>query len=79
MWELWTTSIDGASLDFLTAFKDTVLQLGTHQHFAPMMYTYNGSQYGCDVKQTGSDMCGNLCTNGGLYCAGSRRKPGRGH
>mmetsp|Transcript_4710 Transcript_4710/g.11755 ORF Transcript_4710/g.11755 Transcript_4710/m.11755 type:complete len:531 (-) Transcript_4710:44-1636(-) len=68
-WELWTTSIDGASLDFLTAFKDTVLQLGTHQHFAPMMYTYNGSQYGCDVKQTGSDMCGNLCTNGGLYCA----------
>ena len=48
--------------NFLTAFKDTVLQLGTHQHFAPMMYTYNGSQYGCDVKQTGSDN-GNLCTN----------------
>lgn len=68
-WELWTTSIDGASLDFLTAFKDTVLQLGTHQHFAPMMYTYNGSQYGCDTKQSGADMCGNLCTNDGLYCA----------
>ncbi|KAH8087696.1 hypothetical protein JL720_7016 [Aureococcus anophagefferens] len=69
-WELWTTSIDEASLDFLRDFKATVLALGTKQLFTPHFYTYNGSHYGCDLKLASDDeLCGNLCTNGGRYCA----------
>ena len=61
-WELWTTSIDEASLDFLRDFKDTVLALGTKQLFTPHFYTYNGSHYGCDLKLASDDeLCGNLC------------------
>ena len=78
-WELWTTSIDEASLRFFADFKETVLALGTHQQFTPHFYTYNGSHYGCDIHvdvddaEQGDDdaksLCGNLCTNGGRYCA----------
>jgi len=70
-WELWTTSVDTASLDFLADVKDTVLALGQSQYFTPRMYTYNGSYYGCDSKAPvgGADLCGSLCTNGGKYCA----------
>ena len=41
-WELWTTAIDEASLEFLNDFKTTALALGTHQEFTPHYYTYNG-------------------------------------
>lgn len=73
-WELWTTAIDEASLDFLNDFKGTALALGAKQRFTPHFYTYNGSSYGCDREDPdadpeGDDACGNLCTNGGRYCA----------
>ena len=70
-WELWTTAIDASSLDFLSAFRDTVVALGTRQQFTPMMYTYNGSEYGCDLDSGAEslNLCGNLCTNDGKYCA----------
>ena len=54
-WELWTTSIDESSMDFLTDFKSTALALGLHQEFTPHFYTYNGTAYGCTLEDA------NLC------------------
>ncbi|KAJ1451971.1 hypothetical protein M885DRAFT_528392 [Pelagophyceae sp. CCMP2097] len=66
-WELWTTAIDESGNFFLQDFKPTVLALGRHQEFTPHFYTFNGTDYGCDYGPQNN--CGNLCTNGGRYCA----------
>ena len=63
-------TIGGGALDggaFLTAFKDTVLQLGTHQHFADDVRPT--ARYGCDVKQTGSDVAATCARRRAVLCA----------
>lgn len=64
-WELWMTSVDQSSMDFLLDFNATVFALGQHQYFTPHFYTWNGTAYGCP----NSDRCGTLCSNQGRYCA----------
>jgi len=64
-WSLWTTSVDEVATVFVESFKETAVALGSHQLFSPHFYTYNGSDYGCRK----ANECGNLCTNGGRYCA----------
>lgn len=64
-WELWSTSTDDTSLDFLNDFKATAFSLGKDQFFTPHFYTWNGTAYNC--RSTSN--CGTLCTNGGRYCA----------
>jgi len=66
-YQLWTTPTDFVSRDFLSSFRDAAVALGKRAYFTPHMYLYDGVKSGCDVN--GEDMCYNLCTNAGRYCA----------
>jgi len=67
-YELWTTPMDIASIDFLLEFKDTAQALNGHAQFTPRIYIYDGIKSGCRGVD-GENMCYNLCTNTGRYCA----------
>jgi hypothetical protein len=66
-YELWTTPADRVSREFFGEFSTLVDALGKSAFFTPHMYIYNGTKSGCTLN--GSDVCGNLCTNSGRYCA----------
>mmetsp|Transcript_16742 Transcript_16742/g.23269 ORF Transcript_16742/g.23269 Transcript_16742/m.23269 type:complete len:513 (+) Transcript_16742:62-1600(+) len=67
-YELWTTPTDMISREFQRQFKDAAVALGKHAYFTPHMYIYDGVMSGCRMSD-GTDLCYNLCTNDGRYCA----------
>lgn len=67
-YEVWTTPTDIISREFQTQFKDAATALGKHAYFTPHMYIYDGVMSGCRMTD-GTDLCYNLCTNDGRYCA----------
>merc|ERR1712032_1333831 len=54
--------------EFQREFKAAAVGLDSHAYFTPHMYIYDGVMSGCRA-QDGSNMCYNLCTNDGRYCA----------
>jgi hypothetical protein len=54
---------------FLTEFRDVVLALGGSVVFTPHSYIYDGIAANCYHGGTGENVCYNLCTNNGRYCA----------
>mmetsp|Transcript_907 Transcript_907/g.1126 ORF Transcript_907/g.1126 Transcript_907/m.1126 type:complete len:527 (+) Transcript_907:237-1817(+) len=67
-YDLWTVPTDVVSRDFLKKFKDAAIALGDHAYFTPHMYIYDGVRSHCQGND-GENMCYNLCTNNGRYCA----------
>jgi hypothetical protein len=67
-YDLWTVPTDVVSRDFLTNFRDVAVALGKSAYFTPHMYIYDGLRSHCQGND-GQNMCFNLCTNNGRYCA----------
>jgi len=67
-YEFWTTPTDLVAKDFQKQFKDAAIALGSRAFFTPHMYIYDGIKSGCQGAD-GENMCYNLCTNNGRYCA----------
>jgi len=67
-YDLWTVPTDVVSREFLKNFKDAAIALGEHAYFTPHMYIYDGVRSHCQGND-GENMCYNLCTNNGRYCA----------
>ena len=67
-YDLWTTPSDPISKDFQRKFKALAVALGDHAYFTPHMYIYDGIKSNCQGFD-GENMCFNLCTNNGRYCA----------
>lgn len=67
-YDLWTTPSDPVSKDFQKGFKAVAEALGSHAYFTPHMYIYDGIKSNCQGFD-GENMCFNLCTNNGRYCA----------
>jgi len=67
-YELWSTPTDLVSRQFQRQFKEAAVALGSHAHFTPHMYIYDGLKSGCQGID-GTNQCYNLCTNNGRYCA----------
>jgi hypothetical protein len=67
-YDLWTVPTDVVSRDFLKGFKDVAVALGKSAYFTPHMYIYDGIRSHCQGND-GQNMCYNLCTNNGRYCA----------
>ena len=67
-YDLWTVPTDVVSRDFLKNFKDAAISLGKSAYFTPPMYVYDGVKSHCQGND-GENMCYNLCTNNGRYCA----------
>ena len=66
-YELWTTPADQVSEEFQMDFKEAAISMGEKAVFTPHMYFYDGYKSGC--VSGGENMCYNLCTNNGRYCA----------
>ena len=67
-YDLWTTPSDIVSRDFQSEFRDVAMSLGERAYFTPHMYVYDGVKSHCQGAD-GENMCFNLCTNNGRYCA----------
>jgi hypothetical protein len=67
-YQLWTTPKDPVSVPLLKSFREVAQALGEHAQFTPHMYIYDGVFAGC-MDDEGDDVCYNLCTNNGRYCA----------
>jgi hypothetical protein len=67
-YDLWTVPTDVVSRDFLYSFKNAAIKLGKSAYFTPHMYIYDGIRSHCQSSE-GNNMCYNLCTNNGRYCA----------
>jgi len=67
-YDLWSVPSDVVSKDFLSSFKDVAVRLGDKAQFTPHNYIYDGVRSHC-VGNNGENMCYNLCTNNGRYCA----------
>lgn len=67
-YDLWTTPSDPVSKDFQKGFKSVAQALGDSAYFTPHMYIYDGIKSNCQGFD-GENMCFNLCTNNGRYCA----------
>lgn len=67
-YDLWTTPSDPVSKDFQQKFKPVAEALGDRAYFTPHMYIYDGIKSNCQGFD-GENMCFNLCTNNGRYCA----------
>jgi hypothetical protein len=67
-WDLWTSPTDYVSSQFKLEFKEAAVALGASATFTPHMYIYDGIAAGCRSDE-GFNMCFNLCTNNGRYCA----------
>uniref|UniRef100_A0A7S2S2U1 PA domain-containing protein n=1 Tax=Eucampia antarctica TaxID=49252 RepID=A0A7S2S2U1_9STRA len=69
-YELWTTPTDTISEEFQLDFKEAALALGGTSSFTPHMFIYDGYISGCfSGSGGGENVCDNLCTNNGRYCA----------
>lgn len=67
-YEIWSSPVDSASVQFKTEWKDAVLALASRASFTPQMYIYDGLEANCRNEE-GESVCYNLCTNEGRYCA----------
>lgn len=67
-YDLWTTPSDPVSKDFQKKFAPVAQALGDRAYFTPHMYIYDGIKSNCQGFD-GENMCFNLCTNNGRYCA----------
>jgi len=67
-YDLWTTPSDPVAKEFQKKFKPVAQALGDRAYFTPHMYIYDGLKSNCQGFD-GENMCFNLCTNSGRYCA----------
>jgi hypothetical protein len=67
-YELWTVPSDVVSKPFLQQFRPIAEKLGDRAYFTPHMYIYDGIRTHCHGDD-GENLCNNLCTNQGRYCA----------
>lgn len=67
-YDLWTTPTERISEEFQVDFKSAALAMGDKSKFTPHMFLYDGFSSGC-VSLQGENLCYNLCTNNGRYCA----------
>ena len=66
-YELWTAPRDVVSRNMIMSFQDAAMALGNDAFFTPHEFVMDGEKAGC--QQNGQDVCFNLCTNEGKYCA----------
>jgi hypothetical protein len=64
-YDLWTFPSDPGSRDVVQRFRPLTHALGEHAFFTPHMLIYDGKTFGCRYYE----VCGNMCTNHGRYCA----------
>lgn len=67
-YDLWSVPTDVVSREFLSSFKNAAVALGKNAYFTPHQYIYDGIRSHCQGND-GQNMCYNLCTNNGRYCA----------
>lgn len=67
-YELWTVPSEDVSKPFQKEWKDIAVSLGDHSKFTPHQYIYDGVKSRCHGAD-GKNLCLNLCTNYGRYCA----------
>jgi hypothetical protein len=67
-YELWTVPSEEVSKDFQKQWKDIAKVFGSHSYFTPHQYIYDGEKSRCHTSE-GKNLCLNLCTNNGRYCA----------
>ena len=67
-YEIWTTPKQYINQEFFPNFKDAAIALDERAYFTPHMYIYDGVKSGCR-DNSGENLCYNLCTNNGRYCA----------
>lgn len=67
-YELWTVPSDTISKDFQKKWKNIAVKMGNKLYFTPRQYIYDGIKSRCQTSD-GTNMCFNLCTNNGRYCA----------
>ena len=67
-YDLWTVPTDALSKTFMQNFRPLANALGSHAHFTPHMYIYDGERTGC-IGNDGANFCYTICTNNGRYCA----------
>lgn len=67
-YSLWTTPTEAVSRDFERQFEHAAIALGKKAYFTPHMYIYDGIKSNCQGAD-GENVCYNLCTNNGRYCA----------
>lgn len=67
-YELWTVPSEEVSKSFQMDWKDIAQKLGDHSSFTPHQYIYDGVKSRCHGAD-GRNLCLNLCTNNGRYCA----------
>ena len=68
-WDIWTHPLDYAATSFKLEFKETAVALAGRAAMTPHEYFYDGLESGCINEETNENMCGNMCTNHGRYCA----------
>jgi len=67
-YELWTIPAEHVSKDFQKDWKHIAPKFEDHIYFTPRQYIYDGVKAQCGIPN-GENLCGNLCTNNGKYCA----------
>lgn len=67
-YELWTVPSEGISKTFQVDWKDIAKALKGKARFTPHQYIYDGVKNRCHGSD-GKNLCLNLCTNNGRYCA----------
>eukprot|EP00584_Thalassiosira_punctigera_P006094 CAMPEP_0172543042 /NCGR_PEP_ID=MMETSP1067-20121228/13528_1 /TAXON_ID=265564 ORGANISM="Thalassiosira punctigera, Strain Tpunct2005C2" /NCGR_SAMPLE_ID=MMETSP1067 /ASSEMBLY_ACC=CAM_ASM_000444 /LENGTH=1502 /DNA_ID=CAMNT_0013329371 /DNA_START=170 /DNA_END=4676 /DNA_ORIENTATION=- len=68
-YELWMSITDEVSKAFLETLKQSAINLKGHAYFTPRLFIFDGIRSGCVDGYSGENMCYNLCTNNGRYCA----------
>jgi len=66
-YEVWSSPGDMVNNDFFKEWKPIASKLGSSAVFTPRHYIINGKAL-C-VDDTGTDLCIDMCTNNGKYCA----------
>jgi len=67
-YELWTTPKDDISAPLKKDFRQIAVAMKDHAKFTPHFYIFDGIESGCQ-DNNGKNVCYNLCTNEGRYCA----------
>lgn len=67
-YDFFTVPRNRVAIDFLFKFREAAKLLGKRAYFTPHMYIYDGERSGCR-SEDGDNICYNLCTNFGRYCA----------
>ncbi len=67
-YELWTVPSEDVSKEFQKHWKDIAVKMGKKLYFTPRQYIYDGVKSRCQTSN-GQNICLNLCTNNGKYCA----------